>query len=206
MNEQRHSCFLKVSDYYKKYFEIKYGTPVRFPQNSLLGVYMKTHLFRDADFSGITDFSYNEVAFHLKPQKSLFTAQFKMLTEKEKEDYLELEIPESVCKFSGEVKVDKFFHLNINGSKKIRNELKREFWYDFARFHDDCIFRANRMGERVTSEDVMSDFIVLYDIDMKRFESMMRYWWRIKSRMKSDIKVRKEELESRTGRICIYTP
>lgn len=84
MNEQRHSCFLKVSDYYKKYFEIKYGTPVRFPQNSLLGVYMKTHLFRDADFSGITDFSYNEVAFHLKPQKSLFTAQFKMLTEKRK--------------------------------------------------------------------------------------------------------------------------
>lgn len=50
MNEQRHSCFLKVSDYYKKYFEIKYGTLVRFPQNSLLGVYMKTHLFRDADF------------------------------------------------------------------------------------------------------------------------------------------------------------
>ena len=203
---ERHSCFLRVSDYYKKYFEMKYGKPVRFPRNSLLGVYMQTHLFRDPDFSGITDFSYNEIAFNMLSEKTLFSAPVKLLTDSEKQDFLELEMPETVYKFNGEVKVDKFFHLNINGSKKVRNELKREFWYDFSRFHDECIFRASRLGEHVTSEDIMSDFISLYDIDMRKFESMMRYWWRIKARMKSEISLRKEEIEAKTSRVCIYTP
>lgn len=204
--EQRHSCFLKVSDYYKKYFEIKYGTPVRFPKNSVLGLYMQTHLFRDADFSAITEFSYNEIAFRMNPAKDLFSLNLNVLNDSEKKDFIELEMPQVIYRPYGEVCVDGYFHLSVRGCKKIRNELKNQFWMDFSKFHDECMFLARRNGEVTYSEDIMSDFMNMYDIDMKIFESMMRYWRRFKSRTNDEIEERRDLLEKHTGRIFEYTP
>lgn len=206
INKQHHSCFLKVSDYYKRYFEIKYGAPVRFPRNSVLGLYMQTHLFRDTDFSGITEFSYNEIAFWMTSGKDLFSLNLNILNDSEKKEFLEIEMPEVIYRSYGEVQVDEYFHLSVRGCKKIRNELKVQFWMDFSKFHDECMFLAHRNGEVIYSEDIMSEFMNQYDIDMKIFESMMRYWRRFKSRTNEEIEGRRQLLEKRTGRLFVYTP
>ena len=118
---------------------------------------------------------------------------------------MEIEIPDEVMYGNKMVKVDKFFQLNPQGTRLLRKEIKNEFWMAFSQFRDECVFRAARINETVNTEDAMSDFMNIYDIDMRYFESLMRNWWRVKRKIKDGIDSRREDMEDKSGNVFLYT-
>jgi hypothetical protein len=205
VNEKRHTCFLKVNDYQKKYLEMRYGSPVCFPSGSIMQLYLRRFLVRNATMKRITDFSCSSAAFNFKPSGPLFSSEYQLIKDNERAEYIEIETPDEVMYGGKMVKVDKFFQLNPQGTRLLRKEIKNEFWIAFSQFRDDCIFRASRLNETVTTEDAMSDFMNIYDIDMKYFDTLMRNWWRVKHKMKDVIESRRDDMEDKSGNVFLYT-
>lgn len=205
VNEKRHTCFLKVTDYQKKYLEMKYGSPVCFPSGSMIQLYLRRYLVRNATMKHISNFSCSYAAFHYKPSGPLFSSEYQLIKEEERKEYIEIEVPDEVMYGGKLVKVDQFFQLNPQGERSIRKEIKNEFWMGFSQFRDECIFRAARTGDSVNTEYIMSDFMNMCDIDMGQFENMMRNWWRVKSRMFKRIESKRDEVEDKKGITFFYT-
>lgn len=204
-NEKRHTCFLKVSDYQKKYLEIRYGSPVCFPQASMMQLYLRRYLVRNSTMKRITDFSCSSAAFNLTSSSPTIFSEYQPIKDDERAEFVEIEIPDEVMYGNKMVKVDKFFQLNPQGTRLLRKEIKNEFWMAFSQFRDECIFRAARINETVNTEDAMSDFMNIYDIDMRYFESLMRNWWRVKRKIKDGIDSRREDMEDKSGNVFLYT-
>lgn len=204
-NEKRHTCFLKVPDYQKKYLEIRYGSPVCFPQASMMQLYLRRYLVRNSTMKRITDFSCSSAAFNLTSSSPTIFSEYQPINDDERAEFVEIEIPDEVMYGNKMVKVDKFFQLNPQGTKLLRKEIKNEFWMAFSQFRDECIFRAARINETVNTEDAMSDFMNIYDIDMRFFESLMRNWWRVKRKIKDGIDSRREDMEDKSGNVFLYT-
>lgn len=204
-NEKRHTCFLKVPDYQKKYLEIRYGSPVCFPQASMMQLYLRRYLVRNSTMKRITDFSCSSAAFNLTSSTPTIFTEYQPIKDDERAEFVEIEIPDEVMYGNKMVKVDKFFQLNPQGTRLLRKEIKNEFWMAFSQFRDECIFRAARINETVNTEDAMSDFMNIYDIDMRYFESLMRNWWRVKRKIKDGIDSRREDMEDKSGNVFLYT-
>lgn len=204
-NEKRHTCFLKVSDYQKKYLEMRYGSPVCFPQASMMQLYLRRYLVRNSTMKRITDFSCSSAAFNLTSSSPTIFSEYQPIKDEERAEFVEIEIPDEVMYGNKMVKVDKFFQLNPQGTRLLRKEIKNEFWMAFSQFRDECIFRAARINETVNTEDAMSDFMNIYDIDMRYFESLMRNWWRVKRKIKDGIDSRREDMEDKSGNVFLYT-
>lgn len=204
-NEKRHTCFLKVPDYQKKYLEIRYGSPVCFPQASMMQLYLRRYLVRNSTMKRITDFSCSSAAFNLTSSTPTIFTEYQPIKDEERAEFVEIEIPDEVMYGNKMVKVDKFFQLNPQGTRLLRKEIKNEFWIAFSQFRDECIFRAARINETVNTEDAMSDFMNIYDIDMRYFESLMRNWWRVKRKIKDGIDSRREDMEDKSGNVFLYT-
>lgn len=204
-NEKRHTCFLKVPDYQKKYLEIRYGSPVCFPQASMMQLYLRRYLVRNSTMKRITDFSCSNAAFNLTSSCPTIFTEYQPIKDDERADFVEIEIPDEVMYGNKMVKVDKFFQLNPQGTRLLRKEIKNEFWMAFSQFRDECIFRASRINETVNTEDAMSDFMNIYDIDMKSFDNLMRNWWRVKRKIKDGIDSRREDMEDKSGNVFLYT-
>lgn len=204
-NEKRHTCFLKVPDYQKKYLEIRYGSPVCFPQASMMQLYLRRYLVRNSTMKRITDFSCSSAAFNLTSSSPTIFTEYQPIKDDERAEFVEIEIPDEVMYGNKMVKVDKFFQLNPQGTRLLRKEIKNEFWMAFSQFRDECIFRAARINETVNTEDAMSDFMNIYDIDMRYFESLMRNWWRVKRKIKDGIDSRREDMEDKSGNVFLYT-
>lgn len=204
-NEKRHTCFLKVSDYQKKYLEMRYGSPVCFPQASMMQLYLRRYLVRNSTMKRITNFSCSSAAFNLTSSSPTIFSEYQPIKDEERAEFVEIEIPDEVMYGNKMVKVDKFFQLNPQGTRLLRKEIKNEFWMAFSQFRDECIFRAARINETVNTEDAMSDFMNIYDIDMRYFESLMRNWWRVKRKIKDGIDSRREDMEDKSGNVFLYT-
>ncbi len=204
-NEKRHTCFLKIPDYQKKYLEIRYGSPVCFPQASMMQLYLRRYLVRNSTMKRITDFSCSSAAFNLTSSSPTIFTEYQPIKDDERAEFVEIEIPDEVMYGNKMVKVDKFFQLNPQGTRLLRKEIKNEFWMAFSQFRDECIFRAARINETVNTEDAMSDFMNIYDIDMRYFESLMRNWWRVKRKIKDGIDSRREDMEDKSGNVFLYT-
>ena len=204
-NEKRHTCFLKVPDYQKKYLEIRYGSPVCFPRASMMQLYLRRYLVRNSTMKRITDFSCSSAAFNLTSSTPTIFTEYQPIKDDERAEFVEIEIPDEVMYGNKMVKVDKFFQLNPQGTRLLRKEIKNEFWMAFSQFRDECIFRAARINETVNTEDAMSDFMNIYDIDMRYFESLMRNWWRVKRKIKDGIDSRREDMEDKSGNVFLYT-
>lgn len=204
-NEKRHTCFLKVPDYQKKYLEIRYGSPVCFPQASMMQLYLRRYLVRNSTMKRITGFSCSSAAFNLTSSSPTIFTEYQPIKDDERAEFVEIEIPDEVMYGNKMVKVDKFFQLNPQGTRLLRKEIKNEFWMAFSQFRDECVFRAARINETVNTEDAMSDFMNIYDIDMRYFESLMRNWWRVKRKIKDGIDSRREDMEDKSGNVFLYT-
>lgn len=204
-NEKRYTCFLKVPDYQKKYLEIRYGSPVCFPQASMMQLYLRRYLVRNSTMKRITDFSCSSAAFNRNTSIPTIFTEYQPIKDEERAEFVEIEIPDEVMYGNKMVKVDKFFQLNPQGTRLLRKEIKNEFWMAFSQFRDECIFRASRIKETAYTEDIMSDFMNMYNIDIKNFETLLRNWRRMRTFIIGNIENKREELEDKSGNVFLYT-
>lgn len=204
-NEKNHTCFLKVTDYQKKYLEMRYGSPVCFPQTSMMQLYLRRYLVKNSTMKRITDFSCSSAAFNRTTSTPTIFTEYQPIKDEERAEFVEIKIPDEVMYGNKMVKVDKFFQLNPQGTRLLRKEIKNEFWMAFSQFRDECIFRASRINETAYTEDIMSDFMNMYNIDIKNFETLLRNWRRMRTFIIGNIENKREELEDKSGNVFLYT-
>lgn len=205
INEKRQTFFLKVNDYLKKYLNMRYGSPVCFPPGSIMQLYLRRYLVRNGTMKRTTDFSCSSAAFNFNSSGPLFTSEYQPIRDEERADYVEIEAPDEVMYGGKIVKVDQFFQLNPQGTRLLRKEIMNEFWMAFSQFRDECIFRASRLKEVSYTEDIMSDFMNMYNIEMEKFETMMRNWRRMRKKIKGRIESKRDKMEDKNGKSFIYT-
>lgn len=197
--------YVKLSKYYINFLTTRYGSPVLFPTINPVNQCMERYLVNNPTLGRITPFSFSQQAFSYNENNPLFTADVYTPEQHERSEYLAIVMPDEIYRNGTLVKTSDTWQLSSVGAVQIRKQIKTEFWVAFAQMYDDCVYRAQRLGEKVTTENIATDFITLHNIEMSEYENMMRYWRRVRDQMNGEIENRREELETRTGNVFTYT-
>ncbi|MGN0311116.1 MAG: hypothetical protein ACI4C3_11135 [Bacteroides sp.] len=131
--------------------------------------------------------------------------QAEQPSEDDKREFIQLALPEYAMKYSSPREVDGFWQLTAVGFFRFRALMKNEFWNGAFAFITDCFSRAHARGELTTRENAMSDFMMMYDIPMDQFETMMRYERRESKRFEAAIEQNRSMLQRETGNRFFYT-
>lgn len=198
-------CYVKVSEYVKCYFTMKYGTPVHLPESNPLHTVLFTKMCENVSLKPITEFSYNEMAFNYSRDGQIFDIEVATPTEDEKNLFMPVAIPEQVLYGRKAMKTNASWQLSKDGAVEFRKKSKREFWTAVSDFINECMIYAKARGECVTTESAISDFLIAYDIPMEHFESLVRQERRMRTESVKEIEKHRDFIEERCGRELLYT-
>lgn len=201
-------CYIRMSEYFKRFYIVKYGgEPVRFPENHTLQVVLEENLCENRDLRLLTKECFSRMAFHYDRDGKIFDLDIACPDEDRKSEYLEVCIPDMIYNRRGLPKqTSDCWQLNKTGAERFRFAIKNEFWSDCIDFIRDCKARGAAIGEDVTIENAMSDFMLMYDIPMSHYESMLKAERRARLHSRPDEAKKKHQLlEEKTGNVFIYT-
>lgn len=202
---ETHIVYVKVSEYVKCYFTMKYGTPVHLPESNPLHTILFTKMCENPLMKPITDFSYNEMAFNYDRDGKIFDIELSAPAEDEKDLFMPVAIPEQVLYGRKAMKTNGAWQLSKEGAVEFRKKSKLEFWNAVTEFINECVAYARARGECVTKEAAISDFIIAYGIPMEHFESIVRQEKRMRLEYSREIEKHRDFMESRCGRELLYT-
>lgn len=197
--------YVRLSSHFIQYLKTRYGTPVLFPTVSTLGLCVERYLVNNPTMVEITPFSYSEAAFRQKSDNGLFSINAPNLTAEQRSEFLEIIIPDEIIRPTGAVKTSNTWQLSSAGAKMFRRQAKRDFWIYFSNFYDECRYRAQRMNETTTFENITSDFLTIHGIGMNEYDKIKRSWLRIRHEIKNQIENHRALLEERTNQAFFYT-
>lgn len=198
--------YVKLNSYYASYLKIRYGIPLMFPKMSALNQCVESFLVNNPMSARLTDFCCTQIM--IEGNENIVadgSDNCKRLPCKERILFVPVELPCELIRFGKTVLTGPTWQLSNSGTVLFRKLVKNEFWIAFSSFWNDCKFRAERMNEKASIECAVSDFAVQYEIDMKEFENILRYWQRIRISVANEIEARREALEEKTGRFLEYT-
>lgn len=199
-------CYLRVSSYFQEYLRIKYGGfPIRFPEIHPASVVLERMISQNPSLKPLDSNCYCSAAFNYNQNGKVFDIEVGVPNPDEREEFIPICLPESVHRFGGVVRTSDNWQLTQKGAKMLRKIIKREFWIDCLLFVDDCFARAQIMGEQVTKEDAIADFMTVYEIPMEHYENMITYERRQRKSIGKDISERREFLEKHSGNCFFYT-
>ena len=197
--------YVRLSKYYISFLTTRYGSPVMFPTMNPVNQCLERYLVNNPTLGHITPFSFSEQAFQYKENNPLFTADVYVPEYEVRSEYIGIVMPNEIYRNGTLINTSNTWQLSSVGAVQVRKQIKREFWMAFSQIYDDCVYRASRLGEKVTTENIATDFISLYNIEMSEYENMMRYWRRFRDQLNGEIEDRREHLENKTGNIFAYT-
>lgn len=203
--EKKNVCYVKVSEYVKCYFTMKYGNPVYLPESSPLYMTLFTKLCENTLMKPITDFSYNEMAFNYDRDGKIFDIEVAAPAEEEKEMFMPVVLPQEVMYGKRTVKTNGAWQLSKDGAVEFRKKSKREFWNAVGEFTNECTAYAKARGETVSTESAISDFLIAYGIPMEHFDSLVRQERRVRTEFSKEIEKHRDFIEARCGRELLYT-
>lgn len=197
--------YVRLSSHFIQFLKTRYGTPALFPTVSTLSLCVERYLVNNPTMAEITPFSYSEAAFHQKPDDGLFSINAPCLTDEQRSEFVAVVIPSEIIRPGGAVKTSSTWQLSSAGAKMFRRQVKRDFWVYFSNFYDECRYRAQRMNETATFEDIASDFLTIHGIGMNEYDKIKRSWLRIRHEIKNEIENHRALLEEQTNRAFYYT-
>lgn len=205
--EQKHNaCYIRLSEYYLRFYQMKYGgNLIVFPDNHPLRMIVNMQLCQNASLKLLTPHCYCDLAFNYDRDGVVFDLDIATPNPDEKDQFLAVSIPDTVYRYGSPVKTSANWQLTKSGTETFRKQAKEEFWSDCLTFIRECKARAASMGEDVTIESALSDFMIHYDIPMEHFENMVRYHNRVRTRMIPQIEKKRECMEDKSGRLFYYT-
>ena len=201
-------CYIRMSEYYKRFYMVKYGgEPVVFPKKHCLQVVLEENLCENRDLRLLTKECFSKMAFHYDRDGKVFDVNIACPDPDKKDEYLGVCIPDVIYGRRGVPKqTSDCWQLNKTGAERFRDALKNEFWTDCIDFIRDCKARGAAVGEDVTIENAMSDFLLMYDIPMSHYESMLKAERRARLHLRPEKAMKRQQLlEERTGNVFIYT-
>lgn len=201
-----HFCYVRVSEYYGCFYKTKYGgEPIVFPEDDPLRIILEEHLCANPELKCLTPHSFSELAFDYENKGQILDAKVEVPSKKERSEFLRVEIPETVYRWGVQKKTSDCWQLSRDGASSFRKQIKRSFWSACMEFIDECKRRAQAMGESVTMESCISDFMMIYDIPMSHFENMIRAEQRNRQKLIPEVNKKRCAMEEMTGNVFIYT-
>lgn len=199
-------CYVRVSEYYGCFYKTKYGgEPIVFPEDDPLRIILEENLCPNPELKCITPHSFSELAFDYTSKGQMLDAKVEVPDKSEYKDFIRVEIPETVYRRGIRKRTSDSWQLCREGANRFRKQIKRGFWSACMEFIDECRKRAQAMGETVTLESCISDFMMIYDIPMSHFENMVRSEQRYRQKLLPEINKKRGALEEMTGNVFIYT-
>lgn len=199
-------CYLRVEPYMHGYLKAQYGGfPLLFPEFHLIPSIIESRIAVNASLKQVTELCYSQAAFEYDRDGKVFDINIGTPHPDRVEEYISIQLPESVQRRNGIVKVGKNWQLNKNGASLVRQVIKDEFWTALSLFIEDCIKRSRVTGDYVTIENAISDFMMVYDIPMEELDNMVKGERRKRQAMYEDIKLRRDRIEAATGNKFYYT-
>lgn len=201
-------CYIRIDALYRNYFLAKHGTPAVFSPSSELASIVRNELVDNPMMKMQTcsiQLSFSDMAFNYKDKGQAIDAEVYTPKEEERDEFVAIVIPEEVRHFSGMIATTPTWQLNLHGSRRFRETVKVDFWRDFRNFQRDCIERALLLGETAGTEDIVSEFMTMYNIPMSLYENMLRYERRERTNALSKIEKRRTQLKNMTGNTFLYT-
>lgn len=200
-----HVFYIRLSSYYASYLKTRYGCPAILPSMLPISQYMDRYLVNNPLMEKITAFCFSEAAFEYNENNTCFRISGYLPDKDDRSEFVPVVISSDSMCVAHRVIGASTWQLSYTGSVMFRKQLKKDFWVQFSRFYDDCSFRSRRIGEVSTFEEITSDFMVMYNIDMKEYENLKRYWYRHNAKMEEEVEERRKLLESQTGNNFHYT-
>lgn len=208
MKTEINVCYIRIDDLYRNFFIAKHGTPAVFSPSSELESILRSELVNNPLLESLSTsmhLSYNDIAFNYNVKGVAIDANVCKPTDEERAYFVPVVIPEEVRKFSGMMKTSNTWQLNVHGARRFREAVKQEFWREFRNFYSDCMQRAKLNDENIGTEDIVSDFMTIFNIPMSLYENMLRYERRERSSSMCKIEKRRAKYEQITGNSFLYT-
>ena len=206
--EKINVCYIRVDDLYRNFFIAKHGSPAVFSPSSELASILRTELVNNPMLESLSTsmhLSYSDLAFNYKTKGAAIDAKVCQPTEEEKAFFVPVVIPDEVRKFSGMMNTSNTWQLNVHGARRFREAIKQEFWREFRNFFSDCMQRAKLNEENTGTEDIVSDFMTMFNVPMSLYENMLRYERRERASSLDKIEKRRAKYEHITGNTFLYT-
>ena len=199
-------CYVRVEPYFHGYLKAQYGGfPLLFPEFHVVPSILESRIAVNTTLKQVTDLCYSQAAFEYDREGKVFDIHIGTPHPDRVEEYVPIQLPETVQRHNGIVKVGKTSQLNKNGASLIRKAIKDEFWTAMSKFIDECIVRSRVTGDYVTIENAISDFMMIYDIPMEELDNMVKSERRKRKAMYDESKARRARIEAVTGNKFYYT-
>lgn len=208
MKSEINVCYIRLSELYRNYFKTRFGSPAIFSLSSEMSAVLRSHLTNNPTLARQTiraASSFSDLAFNYKEKGTVIDADVFVPSEEEKMEFVAIVIPEEVCHYNGVVQTSNTWQPTEFGTKRLREIIKEEFWREYQKFSDDCYYRGSITGEKITREDIISEFMTQYNIPMKSYENLLRYETRHRKEMEKKIEKKRSMMEKFTGNNFIYT-
>lgn len=208
MKKDFNICYIRIDDLYRNYFIAKHGSPAVFSPSSELASIVRNNLMDNPDMAAQSDglhLSFSDLAFNYKTKGQAIDADVHLPQDDERCKFVAISIPEEVHRFSGMTQTSHSWQLNRLGCRKFRDAVKVEFWNEYRNFSSDCLVRSHLTGESVTTEDIISEFMTMFNIPMSLYENMLRYERRERATALNKIEKRRAQYETQTGNKFMYT-
>lgn len=206
--QQFNVCYIRLPELYREYFRTRFGNPAIFSPSSEMQFLLRSQLMNNPTLGKQTyktAMSYCDRAFNYKTKGQAVDAAVYTPAEEEKSEFVAILMPEEVVRYNRMATTSDTWQITDHGARRFRELVKEDFWRELSRFSEECNYRARCTGEKVTREEIVSDFITMYDVPMTSYENLLRYETRHRATQASNIEKRRNALEMQTGNRFMYT-
>lgn len=204
MKPLTNTTFVRVSSYIRRFFCVKYGNPVVFPAGHPMYQLMMRHLVYNPTLERISKQSVNRASMDPAIRSSIRDLQIYQQAD-DNDELMEVVMPDTVIRTGVAKQTNWYYQIDNVGSRLFRKEAKTEYWQEMQLFIRQCFIRSSNMGEKVSREEAISDFMIAYGIPMSHYESMVRCERRERRRMQDEIEQRRDFMERRINDVFLYT-
>lgn len=204
MQAPTNTTFIRVSSYVRRYFYIKYGTPVVLPMGHPMYQLMMRHLVYNPTLERISKQSSNRASMDPAIRSTIHELQVHAQAD-DSDELMEVAMPDTIIRTGVAKQTNWYYQLDNAGARLFRKEAKSEYWQEMQLFIRQCFIRSANRGEKVSREEAISDFMIAYGIPMSHYESMVRCERRERRRLEEEIEQRRDFMEQRINDIFIYT-
>lgn len=198
------TTFIRVSSYVRRYFYVKYGSPVVLPMSHPMYQLMLRNLVYNPTLECISKQSSNRASMDPAIRSTIHELQVHAQAD-ECDELMEVVMPDTIIRTGVAKQTNWYYQLDNAGSRLFRKEAKNEYWQEMQLFIRQCFIRSANRGEKVSREEAISDFMIAYGIPMSHYESMVRCERRERRRLEEEIEQRRDFMEQRINDIFLYT-
>ena len=127
------TTFIRVSSYVRRYFYIKYGTPVVLPMGHPMYQLMMRHLVYNPTLERISKQSSNRASMDPAIRSTIHELQVHAQAD-DSDELMEVAMPDTIIRTGVAKQTNWYYQLDNAGARLFRKEAKSEYWQEMQLF------------------------------------------------------------------------